>query len=46
MSDDDFTIKDGKRVVKDGDPIPAAARLAGTKTGVQSRRFDGNRCSL
>lgn len=50
MSDDDFTPKlgrmrgkDGKRVVKYGGRILAAARLAGTKTGVRSRRFDGSR---
>lgn len=50
MSDDDFTPKlgqkrgkDGKRVVKYGGRIVAAARLAGTKTGVRSRRFDGSR---
>jgi type IV secretory pathway VirD2 relaxase len=50
MSDDDFTPKlgrkrgkDGKRVVQYGGRILAAARLAGTKTGVRSRRFDGSR---
>jgi len=50
MSDDDFTPKlgwkrgkDGKRVVKYGGRIVAAARLAGTKTGARSRRFDGSR---
>lgn len=50
MSDDDFTPKlgrqrgkDGKKVVKYGGRILAAARLAGTKTGVRSRRFDGSR---
>lgn len=50
MSDDDFTPKlgqkrgkDGKHVVKYGGRIVAAARLAGTKTGVRSRRFDGSR---
>ena len=50
MSDDDFTpklgrtrSKDGKKVVKYGGRILAAARLAGTKTGVRSRRFDGSR---
>lgn len=50
MSDDDFTPKlgrksgkDGKRVVKYGGRILAAARLAGTKTGVRARRFDGSR---
>jgi len=50
MSDDDFTPrlgrtrgKDGKRVTKYGGRILAAARLAGTKTGVRTRRFDGSR---
>jgi type IV secretory pathway VirD2 relaxase len=50
MSDDDFTPrlgrkrgKDGKRVTKYGGRILAAARLAGMKTGVRSRRFDGSR---
>ncbi|KQM99361.1 conjugal transfer protein TraI [Sphingobium sp. Leaf26] len=50
MSDDDFTPrlgsqrgKDGKKIVKYGGRIRAAARLAGTKTGVRSRRFDGSR---
>jgi len=50
MSDDDFKPKlgrkrgkDGKKVVKYGGRILAAARLAGTKTGVRSRRFDGTR---
>ncbi|MBB4837020.1 type IV secretory pathway VirD2 relaxase [Sphingomonas kyeonggiensis] len=50
MPDDDFTPKlgrkrgkDGKRAVKYGGRILAAARLAGTKTGVRSRRFDGSR---
>ncbi len=50
MSDDDFTPKlgrksgkDGKRVIKYGGRILAAARLAGSKTGVRSRRFDGSR---
>ncbi|TKV41678.1 conjugal transfer protein TraI [Sphingobium sp. MP9-4] len=50
MSDDDFIPKlgsqrseDGKKVVKYGGRIRAAARLAGTKTGVRSRRFDGSR---
>ena len=50
MSDDDFTPKlgrkrgkDGKRAVKYGGRILAAVRLAGTKTGVRSRRFDGRR---
>jgi type IV secretory pathway VirD2 relaxase len=50
MPDDDFTPKlgrkrgkDGKRAVKYGGRILKAARLAGTKTGVRSRRFDGSR---
>jgi type IV secretory pathway VirD2 relaxase len=50
MSDDDFTPrlgrkrgKDGKRVTRYGGRILAAARLAGTKTGIRSRRFDGSR---
>lgn len=50
MPDDDFTPelggtrgKDGKRTVKYGERILKAARLAGTKTGVRSRRFDGSR---
>ncbi len=50
MADDDFTPKlgrtrstDGKKVVKYGGRIVAAARLAGIKTGVRSRTFDGSR---
>ena len=50
MPEDGFTPKigrksgkDGKRVVKYGGRILAAARLAGAKTGVRSRRFDGSR---
>lgn len=50
MPDDDFTPelgrnrgKDSKRTVKYGGRILKAARLAGTKTGVRSRRFDGSR---
>jgi len=50
MPDDDFTPrlgrqrgKDGKAIVRYGGRIAAAARLAGTKTGVRSRRFDGSR---
>lgn len=50
MSDDEFTpevgrtrSKDGKKIVKYGGRILAAARLAGAKTGVRSRRFDGSR---
>lgn len=50
MPDDDFTPKlgrergkDGKRVVKYSGRMLAAARLAGAKTGVRSRRFDGSR---
>ncbi|APL96427.1 DUF3363 domain-containing protein [Sphingobium indicum] len=50
MPDDGFTPKlgrkrgkDGKRVTKYGGRILAAARLAGAKTGVRTRRFDGSR---
>ncbi|NIJ21138.1 type IV secretory pathway VirD2 relaxase [Sphingomonas naasensis] len=50
MSDDDFTPKlgkpkgkDGKRLVKYAGRALAAARLAGSKTGIRSRRFDGSR---
>jgi type IV secretory pathway VirD2 relaxase len=50
MPEDDFTPKlgrkrgkDGKKVVKYGGRILAAARLAGTKTGVRASRFDGSR---
>lgn len=50
MPDDDFKpklgrsrSKDGKRTAKYGGRILAAARLAGTKTGVKARRFDGSR---
>ena len=50
MSDDEFTPKlgrqrgkDGKKVVKYGGRILAATRLAGSKTGVKARRFDGSR---
>lgn len=50
MPDDDFTPKlgrkrgkDGKRTVKYGGRVLVAARLAGGKTGVRSRRFDGSR---
>src|SRR3546814_12795239 len=50
MPDDDFAPelgrkrgKDGKRTVKYGGRILKAARLAGPKTGGQSRRFDGRR---
>lgn len=50
MPDDDFKpklgrsrSKDGKRATKYGGRILAAARLAGTKTGVKTRRFDGSR---
>ncbi len=50
MSEDEFTpklgkpgAKDGKRLVKYGGRVLAAARLAGNKTGVRSRRFDGSR---
>jgi type IV secretory pathway VirD2 relaxase len=48
--EDDFTPKlgesrarHGKKVVRYGARIVAAARLAGRKTGVRSRRFDGSR---
>lgn len=50
MPDDDFKpklgrsrSKDGKRATKYGGRILAAAQLAGTKTGVKARRFDGSR---
>jgi type IV secretory pathway VirD2 relaxase len=50
MPDDDFTPrlgrrrpKDGKATVKYGGRILAASRLAGTKTGIKSERFDGSR---
>lgn len=50
MPDDDFTPrlgrgrpKDGKATVKYGGRILAASRLAGTKTGIASKRFDGSR---
>ncbi|WP_446741058.1 relaxase/mobilization nuclease RlxS [Sphingomonas sp. ACRSK] len=50
MPDDDFKpklgrsrSKDGKRATKYGGRILTAARLAGTKTGVKARRFDGSR---
>ena len=50
MSDDDLTPKlgrmrgnDGKRTLKYGGRILAATRLAGEKTGIRSRRFDGSR---
>lgn len=50
MSEDEFTpklgkpgAKDGKRLVKYGGRVLAAARLAGSKTGVRARRFDGSR---
>ncbi|WP_267432975.1 relaxase/mobilization nuclease RlxS [Sphingomonas sp. GM_Shp_1] len=50
MPDDDFKpklgrsrSKDGKRATTYGGRILAAARLAGTKTGVKARRFDGSR---
>ncbi|WP_448659171.1 relaxase/mobilization nuclease RlxS [Sphingomonas sp. CJ99] len=50
VPDDDFKpklgrsrSKDGKRATKYGGRILAAARLAGTKTGVKARRFDGSR---
>ncbi len=50
MSEDEFTpklgkpgAKDSKRLVKYGGRVLAAARLAGSKTGVRARRFDGSR---
>jgi type IV secretory pathway VirD2 relaxase len=50
MDNDDFTPKlgrtrgkDGKKVLRYGSRIVVAARLAGTKTGVVDRRFDGSR---
>lgn len=51
MSDDDdvtpklgrSTGKDGRRVLRYGRRILAAARLAGTVVGVRNRRFDGSR---
>lgn len=50
MSDDEFTPKlgktkgkDGKRLVRYAGRVLVAARLAGTKIGVQGRRFDGSR---
>ncbi len=48
--DEDFTPKlgkigarDGKKVIRYGGRIVAAARLAGRTTGVVARRFDGSR---
>jgi len=50
MSEDEFEpklgrskAKDGRKVVKYGGRVLAAARLASAKTGVRSRRFDGSR---
>ena len=50
MSDDDLRPKlgktrgnDGERALKYGGRILAATRLAGRKTGIRSRRFDGSR---
>ncbi|NIJ63123.1 type IV secretory pathway VirD2 relaxase [Sphingomonas leidyi] len=50
MSEDEFTPKlgkpgarDGKRLASYGGRVLAAARLAGNKTGVRARRFDGSR---
>jgi type IV secretory pathway VirD2 relaxase len=50
VSEDEVTPKpgkpgarDGKRLVKYGGRVLAAARLAGSKTGVRTRRFDGSR---
>jgi len=48
--DDDFTprlgrskAKDGKTVVRYGSRVVLAARLAGARTGIVRRRFDGSR---
>lgn len=50
MPEDDLTPKlgktrgnDGRRTLKYGGRILAATRLAGKKTGMKSRRFDGSR---
>ncbi len=50
MDDDDFTpklgrsrSKDAKKVLRYGGRIIVAARLAGARAGVVSRRFDGSR---
>jgi len=50
MDDDDFTPKlggtrgkDGRKVERYSSRVVVAARLAGSKTGVVSRRFDGSR---
>ncbi|MBO9580156.1 MAG: relaxase/mobilization nuclease and DUF3363 domain-containing protein [Sphingobium sp.] len=50
MDDDDLTPKfsrtrgkDGKKVLRYGSRIVVAARLAGARTGVVGRRFDGSR---
>ncbi len=50
MDDDEFTPKlgrakgkDSKKVLRYGSRIVVAARLAGARTGVVSRRFDGSR---
>jgi type IV secretory pathway VirD2 relaxase len=50
MDDDDFTPKlgrtkgkDGKKVLRYGSRIVVAARLAGARTGIVGRRFDGSR---
>lgn len=50
MSDDEFTPKlgsgksgDAKRLAKYGGRVLAAARLAGSVTGVRTQRFDGSR---
>ncbi|UUL82566.1 relaxase/mobilization nuclease RlxS [Sphingomonas qomolangmaensis] len=50
MSDDEFTPRpgkpgagDGRHLVKYGGRVLAAARLAGSKSGVRARRFDGSR---
>lgn len=50
MDDDDFIPKlgrtkgkDGKKALRYGSRIVVAARLAGTKSGIVGRRFDGSR---
>ena len=50
MDDEEFTpkvgrggSKDGKKILRYGSRVVLAARLAGRKTGVARRRFDGSR---
>ncbi|MGN6278908.1 MAG: relaxase/mobilization nuclease RlxS [Sphingomonas sp.] len=50
MDDEEFTPKlgrsrrkDGKKVLRYGSRVVIAARLAGAKTGIVGRRFDGSR---